>query len=59
MSRPYRKILTRYVRFRNPFARLFGYDLEEFQDTQTEQLLTSNGAFLFGSVGQPIYQSTP
>lgn len=29
MSRPYRKILTRYVRFRNPLARLFGYALEE------------------------------
>jgi len=29
MSRPYRKILTRYARFRNPLARLFGYALEE------------------------------
>ena len=57
MSRPYRKILTRYVRFRNPFARLFGYDLEEFEDTQTEQLRTSGGEFLFGSTGQPLYHS--
>ena len=53
MSRPYRKILTRYVRFRNPLARLFGYALEEFQ----AQLLTNSGTLLYGSVGQPLYPS--
>lgn len=57
MSRPYRKILTRYVRFRNPFARLFGYDLEKFQ-TSEFGLLTSSGTQLYGSVGQPLYLST-
>jgi hypothetical protein len=59
MSRPYRKILTRYVRFRRSVGRLFGYELTEFEDTQAGQLLTSGGSYLFGSTGQPIYQSTP
>jgi hypothetical protein len=56
MSRPYRNILTRYVRFRNPFARLFGYDLEEFE-TPPLGLLTSSGTQLYGGVGQPLYPS--
>jgi hypothetical protein len=56
MSRPYRNILTRYVRFRNPFARLFGYDLTEFE-TPELGLLTSEGTQLYGGVGQPLYPS--
>lgn len=52
MSRPYRKILTRYARFRNPFARLFGYELTE---PQVRLRPSSGDGFIFQSNGNPLY----
>jgi hypothetical protein len=55
MSRPFRKALIRYKRFRNPLSRIFGYTL----DRAGARLLRSDGTFLFGSTGQPLYTSAP
>ena len=57
MSRPYRNVLTRYKRFRRPFARVFGYTLTE---SLVGQLRVASGdGFIYTSTGEPLYPNTP
>jgi hypothetical protein len=52
MSRPYRKIQTRYVRFRRPFARLFGYEILE---SGGRLRLPVGDGFIYTDDGKPLY----